>query len=141
MITKDLYSNVLAERAISPVTATDNTALTGQIIDRQGYQSLAFVIATGTLADADATFAVTMEHGDQSDLSDTAAVTNSDLQGTLASAGFTFADDDECRVIGYKGDKRYVRITITPTGNAGNAPIACVALKGHPLAAPVTQGS
>lgn len=121
--------------ALAPVVATDNTAQATDIIDTQGYGALEFVIQTGTLADADATFAVTMEHGDTSNLADTAAVTSKDLVGTLADAGFTFAADKATRKVGYRCNKRYVRLTITPTGNAGNAPLAVAAIL-HPLRQP-----
>ena len=48
-------------------------------------------------------------------------------------ASFTFGDDNETRKIGYIGDKRYVRLTITPTGNdSGNIFLAAIALLGHP---------
>lgn len=126
---------------LAPAAAaiTDNTAQNTAIIDRQGYESLTFLIITGTLADADATFAVTMAHGDDSGLSDTAVVAAPDLAGTLALAGFNFADDGECRKIGYIGPKRYVRLTITPTGNTGNAPMAVIALLGNPVASPTAN--
>jgi hypothetical protein len=99
-------------------------------------QSLLFIILIGALADADATFAVTMEHGNQANLSDAAAVPAAQISGTLALAGFTFAADDQVRKVGYLGSKRYVRLTITPTGNTGNAFIAAAALLGDPRFAP-----
>ncbi len=133
---KDLHSKIHPLKVITPVVVTDNTAQVGTIIDRQGYDSLTYVIVTGTLADADATFAVLLEEGDQSNLSDAAPVADADLIGTEALAGFTFADDGETRKLGYKGNKRYTRLTITPSGNTGNAPIAAVALLGHPALAP-----
>lgn len=122
--------------AIAPVVVTDNTAQASSIIDRKGYDALTFAILLGTLADADATFAVTMTHGDDSGLSDGAAVGADDIIGTLALAGFTFADDGETRKVGYRGIKRYVRLTITPTNNAGNAPMAALAILGNPAQAP-----
>lgn len=133
---RDLMNSIHPVRAIAPVVATDNTALVSQIIDTMGYGSLAFVIVTGTLADADATFAVTLDHGNAANLSDAAAVPATQMNGTPALASFGFADDGETRKLGYSGGKRYVRLTITPTGNAGNAPIAAVAILGHPLSAP-----
>lgn len=54
---RDIFNNIHPLRAISPVSVTDNTAQISQIIDRQGYDALTFVIATGSIADADATFA------------------------------------------------------------------------------------
>jgi hypothetical protein len=125
--------------AIAPVVVTDNTAQVSAIIDTRGYDSLTFAIQTGTLADADATFAVTIDHGDASNLSDAAAVPTSMLVGTTALASFTFADDGECRKIGYVGSKRYVRLTITPSANAGNAPLSSMAILGNAAIAPTAN--
>jgi hypothetical protein len=126
---RDLLHVIHPVRAISPAAAiADNTPIVSQIIDRSGYEALVFLVLIGALADADATFAVTMEHGETANLSDAAAVPAGNIQGTLAKAGFTFADDDKVRKVGYSGSKRYVRITVTPSGNAGNAFISAVAL-------------
>lgn len=134
----DLHNNVKVSRAISPVRVTDNTAQVSQIIDTQGYDTLEFLIATGTIADADATFTVLVEDGDNSGLSDAAAVADADLFGTEAAAGFQFDDDNEVRKIGYRGAKRYVRLTITPAANAGNADLSAVAVQTHARKAPVS---
>lgn len=137
---RDMLNNVTPRRAISPAAAVaDNTAFVSQIIDTQGFDSLTFLILTGALADADATFAVTMDHGDAANLSDAAPVPADQLIGTLALAGFTFAADDSTRKIGYRGSRRYVRMTITPSANSGNAFVAAVALLGHPLQAPTAN--
>ena len=136
---RDLFNYVTVRRAISPVSVSDDTAQVSQIIDLQGYESLTFAIATGNLADADATFAVLVEHGDVANLSDAAAVPDNQLLGTEALAGFTFSDDDETRRIGYVGDKRYVRLTVTPANNASAALLAAVALLAHPHSAPTAN--
>lgn len=133
---RDLHHNIEVRRAISPVVVADNTAQVSQIIDRQGYESLEFVIATGTLADTDATFTALVEHGDLANLGDAAAVPDSQLLGTEAAASFDYADDDSVFKIGYRGYKRYVRLTITPANNTGNAPLAAVAVLGNPMIAP-----
>jgi len=124
--------------AIAPVVASGNTPLVGNIIDSQGHNALSYIIATGTLTDADATFAVTVEHGNDSGLSDTASVPADQLAGTLANAGFTFAADNATRKLGYIGYRRYTRITVTPTSNstASAAPIAVVAVLGDALSQP-----
>src|SRR5262245_11261951 len=109
----DLHNNITVRRAISPVSVADNTAQVSQIIDTQGFHSLEFLIATGSIADADATFAVLVEDGNSSTLTDNAAVADAQLLGTEAAAGFQFDDDNEVRRIGYLGAKRYVRLTIT----------------------------
>jgi hypothetical protein len=135
---RDKMNSIHILNAISPVAArTDNTAIVSSIIDTRGYDSLTFGIIIGTNTDANATFAVTMDHGDASNLSDAASVPAAQLVGTLALAGYDFADDAESRKIGYIGTKRYVRMTITPTGNdSGNIFLAAAAILGHPANAP-----
>lgn len=136
---KDLLNLVHPVRAIAPVSVADNTAQVSAIIDRQGFNSLTFLIALGAIADADATFAVKIEHGSQADLSDAADVVAKDLLGTAALAAFTFADDNETRKIGYTGGLRYTRLTITPTGNAAAALVSVIALLGHPAQVPTAN--
>lgn len=140
---RDVISNIDLKRAISPAAAvTDNTAFVSQIVDRRGAESLALVINIGALADADATFAVTMEHGDTANLSDAAAVPADQLNGTLSLAGFDFNADNALRKIGYVGAKRFVRATITPANNTGNAFVSAIWLLGRqnlrPLGNPPT---
>lgn len=127
---RDFANSVAVRRAISPPAAaiTDNTAQVSQIIDRAGFEMVMFVIAAGNLADADATFTTLLEHGDASNLSDAAAVPDSQLTGTEAAASFTFADDNGVRKLGYVGPKRYLRLTITPANNTGAAIFAALAL-------------
>jgi hypothetical protein len=146
---RDNISCLQVKRAISPVSVADNTAQVSQIIDRQGYDSLAFLIATGSLGDADVTFTVLVEDGDAANLSDAAAVADAELVPQDASsatapeaqAGFQFDDDNEVRKIGYRGNKRYVRLTITPANNATAALLAAVAILGHAEQKPVVQAA
>ncbi len=135
---QDLFNNIHPLRGLSPVAAgTDNTPYVSEIIDMKGYQSLTWVILIGANTDADATFTVLIEDGDDSALSDHAAVSDDLLLGTEALASFTFNDDNETRKIGYAGHKRYCRMTITPAANgAGNIFIAAVAILGHPALTP-----
>jgi hypothetical protein len=129
---RDLFNHIHPLRAISPVAgAADNTPFVSEIIDTKGFDSLTFVISTGALPDADATFTVLVEDGDAANLSDAAAVADENLLGTEAQAGFTFADDNETRKIGYVGFKRYVRLTITPASNTGASLVSAVAILGH----------
>lgn len=129
---RDLISNIDLKRAISPAAAVaDNTPFVTQILNRIGVEAVALTLLIGGLADADATFAVTFEHGDQANLSDATPVPADQLNGSLANAGFTVAADDTVRKIGYVGGKQYVRATITPTGNAGNVFLAAVWILGR----------
>ena len=138
---RDLHNNIDLERGLSPVAAgTDNTPYVSQIVDTLGYGSCEFIILVGANTDTDATFAVLFEDGDAANLSDNAAVDDDELLGTEALAGFTAADDNTVRKIGYIGHKRYCRATITPSGNnSGNIFIAGVWLLGHPRSVPITN--
>jgi hypothetical protein len=135
---EDLMNNINPKRAISPVSVADNTAQVSQIIDMQGNKSCTFVILAGSLGDAGAEFTVTVHEGDASNLSDAALVSDDDLIGTEALASFIQSDDDKCFKIGYRGIKRYVRLTITPTNNATAALLAAVAIL-EPLLLPAAN--
>ena len=130
---RDFHNNIYPKRAISPAAAvTDDTAFVSQILDMSGYSAAELIIQLGGIADADTTFTVLIEHGDVSNLSDAAAVPDSDLLGTEVLAAFQFDDDNECRKIGYIGIKRYVRATITPANNTGNIFLSATWLLGAP---------
>lgn len=130
----DLHNRIHTVPAIPPAIGVTNanTAYVSSIIDTRGYGSCEFVILSGTETDANATFAVTMDEGDAANLSDASAVAAADLLGSYALANFQFDDDNETRKIGYVGNKRYVRLTVTPSGNdAGVAYVAAVAILGN----------
>lgn len=133
MASKDLHNSLHFVPLIVPVAArTDDTAIVSAIIDTAGYESVELALVTGTNTDADATFTVLVEDGAAANLSDNAAVADTFLLGTEAGASFTFADDGECRKIGYVGGKRYVRMTVTPSGNgAGNIFLSGIAVLGN----------
>jgi hypothetical protein len=136
---RDLLNNIAPKRAISPVSVSDTTAQVGEWVDTLGYDSLTFLILIGSVADADATFTVLVEDADESDQGDVAAVADAYLIGTEALAGFQFDDDNEIRKVGYKGLKKYVRVTVTPVGNASAAVISAVAVLGHPQSGPTAN--
>lgn len=130
MPNREIHNDIHTVPLIAPIAArTDNTAIVSAIIDTAGYNACEFVLVTGTNTDTNATFAVTVDEGDVANLSDAVAVTQAGLVGTLALAGFTFADDVETRKLGYIGIRRYVRVTVTPSGNdSGNIFLAGVAV-------------
>lgn len=118
---RDIISHLEFKRGISPAAAvTDNTAYVSQIVDRLGYESVAFALIMGAIADADATFTTLMEHGEVANLSDAAAVPDDMLNGTEVLATPLFGSDDKVFKLGYTGGKRYVRVTLTPAANSGN---------------------
>jgi len=135
---RDLFNAINVKRVLSPASVSDNTAQVGQVIDRQGYESVTYLIASGSLADADATFTVLLEESDASG-SGFAAVADADLLGTEALASFVFSDDDKVFKLGYRGNKRYTKLTITPAANASAAVLAAVCVLGHPMVKPTVN--
>lgn len=144
---RDSLSRVQIKRAHSPYYYSADTAWMSQIIDLQGYDSCYFAIAIGDLVDANATFAVLMQESDNSDFSSASDVADADLvsqtRGTAAetAAGFQFDDDNEVRSIGYIGNKRYIRLYVTPSGNTGVAIVSVTAHLAHAAHEPITKAS
>ena len=145
MTMRDAANSMLVKRAISPQQAADNTPRISQIIDRQGFNSLTFVILTGALTDADATFTTLLEESDLPGFVPSNPVSNNDMisqdpaQLPLAAASFIFSDPDEVRKVGYVGSKRYTRLTITPANNTSAANFGAVAILERPALTPVVQ--
>ena len=140
---KDLASNVDVKRVISPVSVADNTAQVGQVVDGKGFAGVTYLIATGSLADADATFTVLLEESNASG-SGFAAVADADLVGTEALAGLAAGartsgtGKNVTKRIGYKGKKRYVQCGVKSTATAGTL-VSVTAVLHSPLVAPTSN--
>jgi hypothetical protein len=135
----ELHNNVKVSRAISPVAAgTGNTPYVSEILDTANFQNNELMIMIGANTDANATFTVLLEEGDVSTLTDNAAVADADMIGTEVLASFDYGDDNETRKLGYIGNKRYIRATITPAGNdSGNIYFAAVWVQSGARKAPI----
>ena len=140
---RDLFNRFKAvTRTIEPQVQTNSdTDIVSQIIDLAGYEGVLFLIATGTLTDANVVVSVKLEEGDAANLSDAAAVVSREIQldSQMAAtpeatfqAAFDFSADLKVIKVGYLGGKRYVRLTLSPVGNdAGAIPVAVTAILGH----------
>lgn len=130
MILRDGITKMGVVLAEPPVTQTNSdTALVSEIIDLVDYVSATFLIMTGTVSDADMTSTVLLEESDNSDMSSQNAVADADMlpagSGQEASVAPAFGSDNVVSRLGYVGTKRYIRLTLTPSGNnSGNLPIA-----------------
>lgn len=125
---RDAMSEFACAVAIPPTVQTNSDSpIIGAIVPLPMAEAHTIVIQTGNVTDPNVTVTVSVSAGNQSDGSDMAAVPASELVGTLAGAGFNFAADNAVRKIGYVGNKRYLRVTLTPSGNdAGSLPVAAV---------------
>jgi hypothetical protein len=137
---RDLANNIAVRPVIAPAANNNlgTTPLVGTVIDRLGFESLSYAIITGALTDVNATYAVLLEESDAANMDPANAVADADLIGTEEAAGFTFANDGVTKKLGYVGNKRYTRLTITPTGaDSGDSPIAAIAILGNAHNRPV----
>ena len=139
---RDLHNHLKFTPALNPAAGADNTVRTGTDIDRLGYESIEFVIQTGALPDADATFTVEVQESDAGGGAGYTAVADADLIGTESQASFTFAADNSIRKIGYKGNKRFVRVVVTPANVAAGAEVyGAVAVLGNARREPSQNGA
>jgi hypothetical protein len=135
---RDLMNRLHLVPAMAPVAAiTDNTAIVSAVCDLKGFGACMLALVTGTDADADATFTVLIEDSD--DNITFAAVDDAYLDGTEVLASYNFADDAECRKVGYVGIKRYVRATVTPAANTGNVFLGGIWVLGNPSRQPTAN--
>lgn len=119
-----LQGNTAVRRAISPVAiGTTGTGQNSQIIDRQGFGGVEFIIAIAAITATAAVFTATVLEGDATGSLTSAA--DADLIGTEAAAGIAAGartdgvGDHLVKRVGYKGTKRYVRLNYKSTATAG----------------------
>lgn len=130
----DLHSNVKGVLALAVQDITTNTTTVGAIIDTAGFESLEYLIHSGTITDG--AYAFVLEEGDDSGLSDAAAVAAAETLGTLT--GFVAADDDTTKRVGSIGKKRYQRLSIVSTGvTTGGTNFVSLAVLSDPHTGPV----
>lgn len=135
----DMNSVIKARRSSSPqAILAGNATLTGEIIDRQGYESLEFLILMGALTDS--TLTATLYEGDASNMVGETAVAAKDVVGQanpIVIDGAAAGNDNTVCQLGYVGNKRYVRLKIVQTGATTGGYICSVAIQGMPKSAPV----
>lgn len=125
---RDLHNSLKVSKAFGPqAIVTGNAANAGAIIDTQGFESLEFAIVAGTITDG--TFTPTLTEGNDPALADGAAVAASDTFGV--PAGMNAAASNTTQKVGYKGSKRYVRLSLPQTGATTGGFIAATAIQGH----------
>ena len=133
----DGHNNIDDRVALDPAAITTDTTTVGNIIDTAGYGSLEYLIYTKTLTDGD--YAFLLEEGDDSGLSDAAAVPSAEVLGALT--GFVVdTDDDAVLRVGSIGKKRYQRLSIVSTSTTTGVDIlGAIVILGVPKHAPVAQ--
>ena len=133
---KDQRSDLSVLEALAAQTISTDTTTVGAIIDRKGFEAVTIAMAAATLTDG--TYTPLLEEGDDSGLSDAAAVADADLIGTEAGEAFAATDDNTVKTLGYIGTKRYVRLSIVSASTSSGGALSAVAILGCPHDAPAT---
>jgi len=132
---KDLHNNVDDRVALNIQAISTNTTTAGAIIDTAGYESIEFVVQSGTITDG--TYTVLLQEDTDSGLATATTVATDYTIGTLPA--FVATDDNVTKRIGCVPTKRYVRLSLVSTGVTTGGTLGAVAVLGHPLQAPVAQ--
>jgi len=131
----DLHTTIDDRVALTSQTIATDTTTAGAIIDTAGFESLEYIVQSGTITDG--AYALLLEEGDDSGLSDAAAVSADDTLGALT--GFTATDDDATIRVGSIGKKRYQRLSIVSTSTTSGGVFSGIAVLGTPHTGPVAQ--
>lgn len=145
---QNLIQDVKCFSALDAVTLSATT--NGIVVDTQGYEALAFVLNVGDFATFDGVnnLTITVQEGDQANLSDAANIATGDYLDARSESGAAWdrllngsTEDEQAYIVGVAVNaKRYKRIVITEAGTV-SVPISVTAILGHPRHAPanVTQ--
>lgn len=114
----DMRNNAEYGVALS-ATLSGTTPAAGAWIDMQGWEALTFSVSTGTVTDAGTAsgFAFEVQEGDDTTSAGATAVADADLIGLESALTVTddAADNTFVGTVGYRGEKRYVRVVATGT--------------------------
>ena len=145
---RDLYNNVLPVRALQIQTITAGALNTGDV-DLQGFESAQVVVEFGDIDEMGgspvgaAKIDVRLEHADDDGTGSAGAYSDavlSDVVGpTSVTSGVVASPTTDVVPLrfGYVGGKRFLRVTLTPTGLGNGGPVGVLVLQGHPQHAPV----
>lgn len=144
----NIVNNVVIAQPLNPQTI-QAAALNSGDIDLQGFEDLAIVVAVGNIADtlsASVRIDLKIEQADDDGSGAPgayAACSDEDVLNFTGLSSGVFASIDAAgkenkrHVIGYRGGKRFVKVTATPVSLATGGPIAMLALKGMAHETPV----
>lgn len=133
-MSRDLKNNVSAVQSLAP--AARAATADGAAVDLANYGSATVVIDAGTAAGTNPSFTFEVQESDTTTSGDFTAVADADLDGT--EPVITTANDVAVYEIGYRGRKRYLRVTIEAVAGTDTPTLPCtgLVLRGSPRVAP-----
>ena len=132
MAIKDIRSNILVKQALNHRFTADG-AQQSAIIDTANFdKGIMFSFAVPDYTDG--SYAVTIDEGDDSGLSDASAVASGNLIGSLPTLSAVTTDNATLSTFGVHSNKRYLRVTVTASSVTTGAEVHCnVSLGGELL--------
>ena len=125
---QDLHDSIRVVRCISPVSlgATGSGGKTGIVIDRDGFESVEFVVNVGSVTATNAAATLIIQEGDvtgtMTSIADASMIPNSGgelaaslVAGTPRTSGVLNTGKNFSARVGYIGAKRYVTAKLVPT--------------------------
>lgn len=148
MTTRDNFNDVLPARALQIQTISGSALNTGNI-DLQGFESAQVLVDFGDIDELGgspqgaAKIDVKLEHADDNGSGAPGAyadVTAADVLGpSSVTSGVVASVTTDTAVVrvGYRGERRFIRATVTPTALTNGGPVGIWVVKGHPHQGPV----
>lgn len=121
-MTTDLHSNLSVVQTLAPAARTASEDGAG--VDLANADGALVEIATGAITDG----THTIEIQESDDDSTYTAVADADLIGTEPAIGS--ADDNKVYTIGYLGNKRYIRVSVTVANATSGGVYGANVIKG-----------
>lgn len=134
---RDMHSNIKIVKVIKPVAVGTTGIANGQlsaVIDRRGYDTADFILSAGGSASAADTIVPVVYESDATG-SGFASVADADLLGDETALTLS-TSAGKAKSIGYKGNKRYLKLRLYGVGTA-TALVAANAILGKPGRAPI----
>lgn len=132
-MSRDLKNSISVAQSLAPTA--QSAAVDGAAVDLAGYNSAVVLIDTGTATGTTPSFTFEVQESDTTTSADFTPVADADLDGT--EPVITTANDVAAYEIGYRGRKRYLRVTIeAATGTTPVLPCTALVLRGAPRVAP-----
>lgn len=132
---RDFHKNIKVVHGITPQAVGTTGIANGKlsaVIDRRGYDTAEFVIASGASASVADTITPVVYESTATGSGFT-SVANADLIGDETALTLTAA---KSKSIGYRGNKRYLQLRLFGTGTA-TAIVSATAILARPNIAPV----
>lgn len=133
----DLKNNIGVVSTLAAASVSDpSVPVNGAGVDLAGYDSALVVINAGTIGGSGSP-SITFQVQESDNNTDFTAVADADLDGTEPVVAA--ANDAQLHLIGYKGIKRYIRVSITAkAGTTPALPCSAEVLRGRGRKKPVS---